>query len=210
MHRPGGRKRYIRLKDAPAIRRLVTHEFILKQAADIFKTPVRLLEAVSFNKPPEVGGHLMWHHDMSYYPLRDGRLVSAWIPFDQVTPENGAVSYAAGSHRHGDMGAVDLATGSPLLGEDRPLVPNNPASMEYPIETPSLDLGDFVLMDGRVWHGSGPNRSAGKQRRGLAIRYFSEDMRYHPRAGNAATFVRQIRSNPGDPVKGGAFPTLAP
>jgi ectoine hydroxylase-related dioxygenase (phytanoyl-CoA dioxygenase family) len=208
-HHEGGRKRMMDLRDLPAMDAIVRHPDILATMSRIFRGPVRFLEAVVFNKPPIDGKSLAWHQDMSFYPLQGGRQVSAWVALDPVTPENGAVSYAAGSHLGRKMGAVDLKTGTPFADEDRPIIPTDPMESGYAIETPSLDVGDYTLLDGYVWHASGENKVPNRPRRVLSIRYFSEEALYVPRPTSRATFTTQIRCAVGGPLHGKAFPVLA-
>ena len=43
------------------------------------------------------------HQDETFWPIGKAPLVSAWIPFDAVTPKNGAMAYVPGSHRAGSL-----------------------------------------------------------------------------------------------------------
>jgi ectoine hydroxylase-related dioxygenase (phytanoyl-CoA dioxygenase family) len=169
---------------------------------------VRLLESVVFNKPPRVGGRLAWHADISYYPLGGGQQMSVMIPFDHMSAANGAVSFAVGSHRSPPVASVDLRTGTAFAEDALPPCPDDPATAGYEVRTPVLAPGDVVLFGVRVWHGSEANNSADMPRRLLSLRFVSLDTRYELRSGNRATFVQQIRSRPGEPLAGGAFPII--
>src|SRR5579871_1770369 len=209
LHVRGGRKRYMRLREAPALRALVTHPAVLASVIRLCGGPVRLLETIVFNKPPGTGSSLAWHQDASFYPLDRGIEVSALIPLDPTHEGNGAVSFAIGSHRDSLMSAVDLQTGQKLLGDER-AEPGDPRDFGYQIVTPALSPGDVILISDRVWHGSRPNTTVDQPRRMLSVRYISIDTVYRPIPGNAASFMRQITSPVGQTLSGGAFPILDP
>ena len=206
-HVEGGFKRYLSLPQAPAIHALITRPEILGHVRDICGGPVRLLETIVFNKPPEKGGSLAWHQDASFYPLKGGKLVSALIPFDPMSAENGAVSFAPGSHTSKLMSAIDLHSGQ-RRADDTRATPVHPADRGYDVVTPDLVPGDVTLFHSQVWHGSAPNVSKDMPRRLLSVRYISLDTIYHPVPGNAASFVQQITTPVGSPLEGSAFPIL--
>lgn len=206
-HAKGGFKRYLHLDEVPSFATLVSHPAILAAVTEVCGGPVRLLETIVFNKPPGDGLPLAWHQDASFYPLAGGIQISASVMLDPADETNGTVAFAPGSQRGAAMSAVDLLSGAPRPGDQRP-VPNDPAVAGYEIVAPSLEPGDVVLFGAHVWHGSGPNRTADRPRRLLSIRYISLDTRYCPVPGNAATFMAQITSAEGEPLEGPAFPLL--
>jgi ectoine hydroxylase-related dioxygenase (phytanoyl-CoA dioxygenase family) len=48
------------------------------------------------------------HQDQPFWPIGHSRLISAWIPFDDITQDNGAMSYVPGSHKAGKLKVVDI------------------------------------------------------------------------------------------------------
>lgn len=48
------------------------------------------------------------HQDQTFWPIGQEPLISAWIPLDDVTAENGAMSYVPGSHKAGRLKVVDI------------------------------------------------------------------------------------------------------
>lgn len=166
---------------------------------------LRLLETVIFNKPPLTSGILHWHQDVSYFALEPNNQIAVWIPFDRVTKESGAMVYALGSHKLGLRASKDLMTGEQFPGEDRPAI--NPAGMDCICM--EMHPGDMLVHDGYTWHMSGPNKVAGQQRRGLSLRFIVGEVRYAPRPGSAAPFLKQINDlQPGDLIEDPAFPSL--
>ena len=170
-----------------------------------FDTRLRLLETVIFNKPPLTSGILHWHQDVSYFALEPNNQLAVWIPFDVVTKESGAMVYALGSHKLGLRASKNLLTGEQFPREERP-----PIDITG-FETRCMEMspGDMLIHDGYTWHMSGPNTVAGQQRRGLSLRFLVGETRYKPRAGSAASFLKQIDDlAPGDLIDDPAFPVL--
>lgn len=209
-HIEGGRKRLASLDDLPVLSDMalgsrvpsVIREFVPDES-------IRLLETVVFNKPPGRGRVLRWHQDVSYFPLEPNNQIAVWIPFDVVRRTNGAVLYALGSHRSPTMGSVNLHTGQPLSGDARDIIPDDPAAIGYQVMAAEVDPGDMIIHDGRVWHMSGDNSTVSMMRRAVTLRYLCGRTLYRPRPGNAATFLAQIRVEPGQELTGAAFPEIA-
>ena len=204
-HQIGGRKRFLRMTDAPHIEGLIRNRSVLAALHKICGGPIRLLEAAVFSKPPTTGGRLAWHQDASFYPVSGGVQLTASFPLDDMSEETGALSLALGSHNSSLRCAVDLHTGTRRTDDVRP------GSIEfdlshYEIVTPPVGPGDIMLFDSLTIHGSGPNTSLDRQRRLLSVRYISADCRFTPVGGNAATFMNQIRVDRGEPIAGSAFP----
>ena len=208
-HAANGFKRYLGLSQTPAFAAVVSHPAIVAPVTSICNGPVRLFETIIFNKPPGEGGNLAWHQDASFYPLAGGIQLSALVMLDPATEENGAVSFAAGSHKSELMSAVDLHTGDRLRGDER-AAPDDPAAFGFKVVTPLLDPGDVVLFHNLVWHGSGPNRTQDRQRRLLSLRYASLDTCYQTVPGNSASFMHQIKTPEGQPLSGSTFPIVEP
>lgn len=198
-HVPGARKKLVILHDMPYM------EAFVANCADIARPyadgALRLLETIIFNKPPREGTRLNWHQDVSYFPFEPNNQIALWIPFDEVTKENGAVQYALGSHLTGLRASTDLHSGEVFVNEERAQIPQDPAAAGYTVRCMEMSPGDVLLHDGRTWHMSGPN-TTDIPRRGLSIRFLVGDTHYKPNAGSAAAFLAQIRnSRPGEFAK---------
>lgn len=92
------------------------------------------------------------HQDLSFVDEnRPGHLaLSIWSPLQDVTPENGCLSLAPGSHRLNSQWREP--SGLPY----RDLI--DLIEAEFMQELP-MRAGDVLLMDTRTFHGSPPNRS---------------------------------------------------
>lgn len=170
---------------------------------------LRLLETIIFNKPPGTSNVLRWHQDVSYFPFNPNNQIAVWIPFDLVTQKSGAMVYALGTHKMDLRASTDLHSGAVFEGEKRIPIPDDPTTIGIRTRVMEMDVGDMLIHDGRTWHMSGPNTVAGRQRRGLSLRFLVGDTYYEPRPGSAAAFLKQIDINPGDKIDDPAFPVVA-
>jgi 2-oxoglutarate-dependent dioxygenase len=116
------------------------------------------------------------HQDVSYMDwIVPQEIITCWIALDDVTLENGPLLYAAGSHRRGlhprirafDVDAVDA---------DRELREHLGFAALTPIP---IRAGWAAFHHGRLWHGSGPNRSR-SDRRALGLHLMPLEARFHP------------------------------
>jgi ectoine hydroxylase-related dioxygenase (phytanoyl-CoA dioxygenase family) len=67
---------------------------------------------------------------------------------------------------------------------------------------------DMLIHDGYTWHSSGPNLVEGYIRRGLSVRFITDESVFDPRPGQGAAFTKQIDIKPGQVVSGAPFPLL--
>lgn len=67
---------------------------------------VRLYHDQALFKEPG-GGHTPWHQDGFFWPLRQDRTVTLWMPLVDVPAEMGTMSFADGSHHEGIISLED-------------------------------------------------------------------------------------------------------
>lgn len=207
-HVVGGRKRQAMLADARHVSAFIrapsTQRLVRGLVGDV---DLRVFECVVFDKPAEESTLLPWHQDCAFYPFDPANQISVWVALDPCSAESGAVHFAAGSHRGHRYSAVDLQSGARRAGDAREEYPD-PAALGYDVRAAQLEPGDAVIFNVRTWHFSPPNKSAQKQRRGLAMRFLVGPTRYAPTEGNAAGFISQIEQAPGEFISGAAFPLI--
>lgn len=206
-HQPGGKRSTFPLSAAPSVEQLATAGRLHDMCRFLARTDyLQMFECVVFDKPPGIGEQFAWHNDQSYYPTDPpGHSISIWIALDRCDEETGAMSFAKGSHRHGNVASVDVKTGQPMDASAAAEIPD-PAAAGYPTELLVLDPGDGVFFNANVWHASPPNRSLTRRRRGMSIRFWTVPTRYAPAPGKQAMFMRQLRVAPGELISGGCFP----
>jgi ectoine hydroxylase-related dioxygenase (phytanoyl-CoA dioxygenase family) len=180
----------------------------------------RLFYDQLFVKEPGAVERTPWHQDLPYWPVSGRQVVSIWIPFDPVGPENGVVTYIKGSHRWGrtfrpkafdeaNAGAFAASPYEPMPDIDR-------AAPAHEFLTWRLEPGDVLAHLGLTIHGAAGNSTADTRRRALALRYTGDDARYDPRPG---TFMemQSVRANvpapglePGQPLAEPLVPAAWP
>lgn len=110
-------------------------------------------------KQPYLGGAVNAHQDSTFLYTEPMKLLGIWIPLEDVTEENGCLSYIPGSHKSG------------LHNERRMVIDkSNPSQTKYTNDTVTYDMSKFqpiivkkgtlVLIDGLVVHKSEKNLSS--------------------------------------------------
>lgn len=124
-------------------------------------------------KPPGAGP-LVFHRDTTYFEDFSSSVVTVWLALDRMDDQVGPLEYVSGSHRWGDG---RRGSAKHFFDEDRHALLHDAAAREG-VDTGSLDIamvrveaGGAGIHDGRTWHGSGPNRTADRTRRGLGMHF---------------------------------------
>ena len=160
-------------------------------AAGLLRSPkINLFYDQIFVKEPGTVERTRWHNDQPYWPIRGRQVLSFWIALDAVTAETGAVEFVAGSHRWNRWFQPQPFGRTPALSEYEP----NPHFEEIPdIERQrasydivhwELEPGDAIAFHGLTVHGAGGNRRKNRRRRGYAVRYTGDDVRYCEEPGS--------------------------
>lgn len=209
-HVKGKQKRITTLNQFPTMRNIIQEHIVplLRQKLGKRASRLQLLETIIFNKPATKDNHLHWHQDVAYFPLKPNNQIAVWFPLEMVTKERGAMCYALGSHDDGAKGSTDLHTRKTFDNEDRPLIPEDPEKEGFEVRTYEMGPGDLLIHDGYTWHRSGPNQVEGYTRRGISIRFITDEAVFDPRPGQGAAFTKQIEIEAGEVLKSEAFPLL--
>ncbi|MGE4606754.1 MAG: phytanoyl-CoA dioxygenase family protein [Myxococcota bacterium] len=153
------------------VRPFTFHPALAEAAADLLGVPaVRLWQDQALYKEP--GGRITEpHQDSTFWPIGDTPLVSAWIPFDGSSIEQGATGYVPGSHKAGGLKPVNLLhTTEPYdILSDPALAGAEPVFVEAP-------TGSVVWHHGLTVHQAAPNRSD-RMRRVFTIVYIADGYR---------------------------------
>ncbi len=171
---------------------------------------VVLLEDGAIVKKPVVGGRLGWHQDYAYWPLASPGAVTCWIALDDVSPENGGMHVAVGSHKLGEKLPVEFGDGSSFMHAERPgigeVVPPEEAGLEsYGYE---LKAGECGFHHALIWHASGPNTSP-NLRRGFVPRYVAGGTQWLGALRFPYNYTdEELECAPGEPIHGPHFPVI--
>jgi ectoine hydroxylase-related dioxygenase (phytanoyl-CoA dioxygenase family) len=173
-----------------------------------------------FVKEPGSIERTPWHQDLPYWPVTGEQVLSIWVPFDPVGPDNGVVTYVKGSHSWGKVyrpQAFDEKNAGVFAESPYPAMPDIDGAPEaYELLSWTLEPGDVLIHHGLTIHGAPGNRSSEQRRRALAVRYTGDDAHYDPRPGTFMN-MESVRKHvpkpglePGEPMGGALFPAVWP
>ncbi|WP_214317605.1 phytanoyl-CoA dioxygenase family protein [Nonomuraea sediminis] len=108
-------------------------------------------------------GNVGWHTDRHYWRgCSSQEMLTAWVPFHDITEAHGPVMFVAGSHRRDEQ--ADLS----FFDQDLTTIDHYVAEHDLRIVTATLSRGQVSFHHCKTIHGSGPNHS-GEARRSIAI-----------------------------------------
>lgn len=158
-------------------------------------------------KPPGCGP-LSFHRDSPYFDFEPADVCTLWLTLDDLTTEEasqlGPLEYCPGSHKWGEsrtgtanqffsanytalLESAALKEGYSVSGVNSPpegqetLTPHK-GPMPAPVAV-RVQAGGFSIHNGRLWHGSGPNKSKTLFRRGLGIHFVPATVTFSPSKG---------------------------
>ena len=95
------------------------------------------------------------HHDQPYWPIKEAKTITAWIPLCDVDQTNGQLGFYPGSHKLSDKKFIDSFSGK--VSEKEFLETSNLKSDE--ISYQELKAGDVSFHHGLTFHRAKPNLS---------------------------------------------------
>ena len=95
------------------------------------------------------------HHDQPYWPIKEAKTITAWIPLCDVDETNGQLGFYPGSHKLADKKFIDIFSGK--VNEKEFLETSNLKSDE--ISYQELKAGDVSFHHGITFHRAKPNLS---------------------------------------------------
>jgi len=161
-----------------------------------------------FVKEPGTNKPTPWHQDMPYYCVDGNDTGSYWIPLDEVDKEN-TLKAVLGSHNWPKL--IQPTKWS----NDKPWYKNKTDFMDMPniesfekeIMVPDLNLGDAVLFNFKIVHGTSGN-STKNRRRAFSMRFIGDDVRYIERGGETSPPFDGINLKTGDSLRRDWFPVI--
>lgn len=153
---------------------LATHPDILDSVEALIGPNILLLATHFFCKYGQEEKFVAWHQDVTYWGLEPPLALTAWYAVDDSDTENGCMRAIPGTHiagirQHGKSGSEGN-----LLSVNQE-VPVSAEEEAHSVDMP-LRAGQISLHDGRLIHGSLPNRST-RRRCGLTLRYIPTNVR---------------------------------
>lgn len=166
---------------------LVHHPKILDAIEDVIGPDILCWNTNFFIKEANSPGFVSWHQDSTYWGLDPDDVITAWVAFTEVTPENGYMQMIPGSHKVDQLPHMDTFHKDNLLSRGQEISVEVDKSKAVGIP---LHAGEISLHHIKVVHGSDANRSDDR-RIGLAIRYIPTYVR-QTKVRDAAILVRGV------------------
>ena len=164
---------------------LVHHPQILDAVEDVIGPDILCWTTNFFIKEANSPGFVSWHQDSTYWGLEPDDVITAWIAFTEVTPENGYMQVIPGSHKIDQLPHVDTFHKDNLLSRGQEIAVAVDKTKAVGL---ALHAGEMSLHHIKLVHGSDANRTADR-RIGLAIRYIPTTVR-QTKVRDAAMLVR--------------------
>ena len=161
-----------------------------------------------FIKEPGTIKETPWHQDMPYYCVDGNDTGSFWIPLDEVNQKNN-LKLITGSHKWRRLVRPTKWSNNQSWYKDDSLFMDLPKLEEFKQDVliPELNLGDAVLFNFKIVHGSSSNKTP-KQRRAFSMRFIGDDVRFLDRGGPTSPPFDGINLNSGDSMREDWFPKV--
>jgi ectoine hydroxylase-related dioxygenase (phytanoyl-CoA dioxygenase family) len=191
-------------EDRPDVRPLTFHPKLCAAAAALLQTDcVRLWHDQALYK--ESGGRKTDAHlDYPFWPVTETDLISVWIPFQEVLPGGGMMSYVQGSHRIGYTEFVDI--GQLHGGETFDLL-EEPEIRQLPLVPVPAARGSAVFHHACTIHAADANNSAAS-RRVFTVAYMADGL--HRSRDDAYFALDRDDIKTGDVIVGPGHPIAWP
>jgi ectoine hydroxylase-related dioxygenase (phytanoyl-CoA dioxygenase family) len=167
---------------------LVHHSRILDAVEDIIGPNILAWDADFIIKNKEDPRYVSWHQDLTYWGLEPNEVVTAWVALSPSTVQSGCMRVMPASHEGG------IAAHHDTFARDNLLTRGQEVTVEVD-ESRAVDIvlqpGQMSLHDGKLIHGSRPNRSEDR-RIGFAIRYIPTSVRQVAGDKDSAMLVRGV------------------
>ena len=161
-----------------------------------------------FVKEPGTHKETPWHQDMPYYCVDGNNTGSFWIPLDSVDKKNN-LKLILGSHKWSKLIRPTKWSNDKSWYEDDSSFMDLPKEDQFKkdILIPELNLGDAVLFNFKIVHGSSGNNTL-KSRRAFSMRFIGDDIRYIDRGGPTSPPFDGINLKTGDLMREDWFPRI--
>ena len=164
---------------------LVHHPKVLDAVEDVIGPDILCWTTNFFIKEKRSPGFVSWHQDSTYWGLEPDDVVTAWVAFTDVTPENGYMQVIPGSHKVDQLPHVDTFHKDNLLSRGQEISVEVDRSKAIGL---AMSAGEMSLHHIKLVHGSDANRSSDR-RIGLSIRYIPTYVR-QTKVRDSAMLVR--------------------
>lgn len=187
----------------------------------VFESPAaelvaRVMESKKINivfdqfliKEPGTRERTVWHHDLTYWPIRGNQVCTLWLALDEVTPESGAMELVKGSHKWGKrFKPVAFVDPERYKTEEEPVPDIDAMRDELDIVQFHYKPGDCTIHHGLLVHGAPGNSRTDRRRRAYVTRWAGDDVVYDPRP-NIQPMLWEPQLRKGEPLDSDLWPKV--
>ncbi len=183
-----------------AVAKFVTSKRLGNIAARLEGHVMRVWHDQALFKEPDRGNNKTpWHQDSPYWPHQDRwRQTTIWIALQDATPENGCLSFVAGTHTLGNFPKIDLGNPQDIFDYAPHIKPVKP-------QIRPLRAGSATFHNGLTFHYAGPNKTTA-MREAFAIIYMPDGTRFD---AMDHVVTEPMHLTPGDKLQGELFPLVS-
>lgn len=138
----------------PVFAALLRSDRVARLAHALGRSQGPLVQSMLIFKEAGIGDAVPPHQDAAFLATEPPSVVGLWIALDAATADNGALEVAPGAHR-GPLRSRYRRDGDRLWTEVL-----DPTPLEAPDDRVLAGPGTLIAFDGRLPHGSRPNRSS--------------------------------------------------
>lgn len=122
-------------------------------------------------------GCINYHQDDPYQDWHIPRsIITCWIPITDTTEKSASIEYLVGSHRK----KISKRRKNFYAKSGYRNIIKNYIKKKESIKVMSLKVGSVVFHHGKIWHGSGFNKTS-KDRVSLSIHFMDGKSKFHPK-----------------------------
>lgn len=159
-------------------------------------------------KEPQTDEPTVWHHDLTYWPIKGDQVATLWLALDEVTEDSGSMEFVKGSHKWGQRFKPIAFGGHSNYVTDEPDVPDIDARRdEFEFIRYDYQPGDCTLHHGLLVHAAGGNKRKDRRRRAYVTRWAGDDVVYDPRP-NIQRMLRDPDIKAGAPLDCSLWPRV--
>lgn len=191
------RKIFNAYRQSFTIRKVIKDKRLLELLSFILDKKVLPFQTINFLKSSEQQAHSDWIH-MSTFPK--GYLIAAWFALEDITLEQGPVSYFPGSHLLPYLNNSDYENSANAMkvdGEANKKYEKIITSLveEHPLQKQifTAKKGDMLVWHGNLIHGGEPMLHKDLTRKSMVVHYFAEGVIcYHEISERPAIFDTEL------------------
>ena len=162
---------------------------LIDRVESILGPNILLWSAEFFIKGAHTDKIVSWHQDLTYWGLGEtDQELTAWLALSDVNIESGCMRFVTGSHHQQILPHRDTFDAANLLSRGQEVAVDVAEDDAVDVV---LDPGQVSFHHGRIFHSSGPNRSA-HDRIGLAYRFLTPEVKQLVAKRDYAMMMRGI------------------